>query len=87
MNNPETARYQMLAIRNRAASEARIRAAQTSRAASSPDGETKMDLAFARFPAGGGFIRLRNFTGMGLDTEKGLGFPKPFCSTKARELT
>jgi len=60
MNNLRTAGYQMLAIRNSAASEAKTSAAQTSRTGSSPDSGTKMaakpDFEFVRFSAGDGFM-------------------------------
>lgn len=69
--------YQMLMIRNRAVSEARIRAAQTSRVGSSPDSDTKMDREFGRFPAGDGFIRLRSLLRL-IRTQKRLRFPEAF---------
>ncbi len=86
MNNLETERYQMLAIRNSAASEASTSAAQTSRAGSSPDNGVRMDREFVCFSAGDGFIRLRSFTEIGPGIEKGFGFPKPLFK-EARELT
>ena len=57
MNNRKTKFYQMLAIRNSAASDARTKAAHTVRTASPPDSETNMLGECMRFSAFGCFMR------------------------------